>query len=59
MELTQERYGISISVPRRPDEGTPRFQMKRAFRPPSPEQRREVDKEYLLASGSRYVAPFR
>lgn len=61
MELTLgwRGYGISLRVRRRHVEGTVSCLTQRILRPPSPEQRREVEKEYILASGNRYVAPTR
>ena len=61
MELTWKGYVIGMRVLQRkqaesaPDRGT-----KEVSAPPSPERRREqIEKQYLLASGNRYVAPSR
>lgn len=61
MELTLgwKGYGISLRVRRRHVEGTVGRVVKPVLQPPSPEQRREVEKEYILASGNRYTAPTR
>ena len=59
MELTWKGYVITVRVQRTQIEGTPDPAMKEVPRPPSPEPRRDVDKEYLLASGNRHIAPTR
>jgi hypothetical protein len=61
MELTLgwRGYGISLSVRRAHVEGMVGRVARPMLRSPSPEQRREVEREYILASGNRYVAPTR
>jgi len=61
MELTLawKGYGISLRVRRRHVEGMVGRVAKPMLRAPSPEQRREIENEYILASGNRYTAPTR
>jgi hypothetical protein len=59
MELTLKRYGISVKVLRQQiEEKTDRI-VKQVYRHRSSEQRLDHQKEYLEASGSRYVSPIR
>ena len=59
MELTWADYRISIRVQRKELERTSGFAARQGYQPRSPQQCREVEKQYLLASGCRYVAPTR
>lgn len=59
MELTLERYGITVKVLReRAEESTTRI-AKRVYRPYHSEQHSDHHKELLQASGTRYVSPIR
>jgi hypothetical protein len=59
MELAWKGQGISVRILIKQVEATPAPAAKRVHRPPSPEQRREIEKQYLLASATRYIAPTR
>ncbi len=59
MELTWAGYRISVSVQRKQVERTPGRAARQVYHPRPPQQRREVHKQYLLASGCRYVGPNR
>ncbi len=59
LRLRWRRHGISIRVLREQVKGAADRAAKQVSRSPSPEQRREVEREYLLASGNRYVGPIR
>jgi hypothetical protein len=59
MELAWKGHGISVRILRKQVEGTTAPAAKRVHRPPSPEQRREIEKQYLLTSGTRYITPTR
>ncbi len=63
MQLTWKGYGISITVLRRirattAEDKTDR-EAKQVHRLSSPQRRREIEREYILASASRYIAPNR
>jgi hypothetical protein len=55
MELTWAGYRISVRVQRNQDERTPCFGAERMYQPRSRRERREAEKQCLLASGCRYV----
>ncbi|NIN69904.1 MAG: hypothetical protein GTO63_35525 [Anaerolineae bacterium] len=58
MELTLKRYGISVKVLR--EQGEERVgRIVKVYWRHSSEQRLDHQKEYLEASGSRYVSPIR
>ncbi len=59
MELVLKWRGTGISVQVKRIEELASRAPKHGLRPPSPEQRREVEKQYLLASGNRHVGPTR
>lgn len=60
MELALKGYIISIKVRKKQVESKPDPPANEGNQPPSPERHREeVEKQYLLASGSRYVGPVR
>jgi hypothetical protein len=59
MELTWAEYRISIRVQRKQADSTPDSRARRVCQPRLPQERREDEKQYLLASGNRYVAPTR
>jgi hypothetical protein len=59
MELTLKRYGISVKVLRQQVEEKTDRMVKQVYRRHSSEQRLDNQKEYLEASGSRYVSPMR
>ncbi len=59
MELTWADYRISLRIQRKEVDDTAGFTARQVYQPRSPQQRREVEKQYLLASGCRYVAPTR
>jgi len=59
MELTLRGYGIRVKVlGEQVEEGTRRV-VKQVYRHRSSEQHRDHQKDYLRASGSRYVSPIR
>ena len=58
MELTLKGYGISLKV-RKVEDAQGRAVRLTVLRPPSSEQRAEVEKQHALASGNRYVSPIR
>ncbi len=57
MALTWKLFGITVTIRREDVEATLSLPRKLKARPPSPEQRREIEKEYTLASGNRHVGP--
>jgi hypothetical protein len=60
MELTLRGYGISLKVRRKEEEDAPGRAVRLAvFRPASREQRAEVERLHIVASGNRYVSPIR
>ena len=59
MELALRWRGIGISVQVKRIEELASRAPKQGLQPPSPEQRREAEKQYLLASGNRCVGPTR
>ncbi|NIN66880.1 MAG: hypothetical protein GTO63_19740 [Anaerolineae bacterium] len=59
MELTLKRYGISVKVLRQQGEERAGRIVKQLYRRHSSEQCLDHQKEYLEASGSRYVSPIR
>jgi len=59
MELSWRRYGLSISAMRAQVGETSRRVAKRVDRRHSPDQHLEIQREYLQASGTRYVSPIR
>jgi hypothetical protein len=60
MQLTWRGYGISLKVRRKEEEDAPVRAVRLAvLRPPSREQRAEVERQHTLASGNRYVSPMR
>ena len=59
MELTLRRYGITVKVLREQAEERRTRIVKRVYRLHYSEPHRDHLKEYLQASGSRYVSPIR
>ena len=59
MELTWAGYRISLRVRRKEVVDTPKPTAAQVYQPRSAEHRREVDRQYLLASGCRHVGPTR
>jgi len=59
MELALKWRGIGISVQVKRIEELASRAPKQGLQPPSPEQRRGIEKQYLVASGNRYVGPAR
>ena len=60
MELTWKGYVFSVRVWRKQAEAAQDPATKEVSMPqPSERRREEIDKEYILASGSRYVGPTR
>jgi len=57
MELTWAGYKISLRVQRKEVERAAKPTAEQVYQPRSAEHRREVEKQYLLASGCRYTAP--
>ncbi|MGB3906163.1 MAG: hypothetical protein WBB22_14725 [Anaerolineae bacterium] len=59
MELTLKGYGIRVRALREEVEETTGRIVKQVYRRRSSEQHRDHQKDYLQASGSRYVSPIR
>ncbi len=63
MQLTWKGYGISITLSRMVRATTVEDKTDREARQvhqlSSPQRRRELEREYILASASRYIAPNR
>jgi hypothetical protein len=59
MELALKWRGIGVTVQVKRIEELASRAPKQGLQPPSPEQRRAVEKQYLLTSGNRYAGPTR
>jgi len=60
MELTWKRYVITLRIQRKQVDSVADSGRKQVSTPPLPAKgREEVERQYLLASGNRYIAPTR